>query len=215
MIRYLRDQFLASRARTSRFSSCGCSSSSGRARAMIALFLAVLEMVRMQAVVVTQKDLFGEIAAAAAREASTRCSPPSSRWPRSRRITSERHGRSMEINRVNGVQGERSRSTSPETVAVRRVAGRHAGAPPKIPRRRCAAQGRPGSHRLRDRRAAHARADGRGLAPARGASRALLEQLIAEFESRSTASPSAKWPAATRWPPSRSTTRRCAISSRA
>jgi len=31
-------------------------------RAMIALFLATLEMVRMQAVVVTQKDLFGEIA---------------------------------------------------------------------------------------------------------------------------------------------------------
>jgi segregation and condensation protein A len=31
-------------------------------RAMIALFLAVLEMVRMQAVIVTQKDLFGEIA---------------------------------------------------------------------------------------------------------------------------------------------------------
>ncbi len=31
-------------------------------RAMVALFLAVLEMVRMQAVVVTQKDLFGEIA---------------------------------------------------------------------------------------------------------------------------------------------------------
>jgi len=31
-------------------------------RAMIALFLAVLEMVRMQAVVLTQKDLFGEIA---------------------------------------------------------------------------------------------------------------------------------------------------------
>src|ERR1044071_8527815 len=31
-------------------------------RSMIALFLAVLEMVRMQAVVVTQKDLFGEIA---------------------------------------------------------------------------------------------------------------------------------------------------------
>ena len=31
-------------------------------RAMIALFLAVLEMVRMQAVKVTQKDLFGEIA---------------------------------------------------------------------------------------------------------------------------------------------------------
>jgi segregation and condensation protein A len=29
---------------------------------MIALFLAVLEMVRMQAVVVRQKDLFGEIA---------------------------------------------------------------------------------------------------------------------------------------------------------
>ncbi len=29
---------------------------------MIAMFLAVLEMVRMQAVVVTQKDLFGEIA---------------------------------------------------------------------------------------------------------------------------------------------------------
>ncbi len=31
-------------------------------RAMIALFLAVLELVRMQAVVVTQKELFGEIA---------------------------------------------------------------------------------------------------------------------------------------------------------
>ena len=31
-------------------------------RSMIALFLAVLEMVRMQAVVLTQKDLFGEIA---------------------------------------------------------------------------------------------------------------------------------------------------------
>jgi segregation and condensation protein A len=31
-------------------------------RAMIALFLATLEMVRMQAVIVTQKDLFGEIA---------------------------------------------------------------------------------------------------------------------------------------------------------
>ena len=31
-------------------------------RAMIALFLATLEMVRMQAVVVIQKDLFGEIA---------------------------------------------------------------------------------------------------------------------------------------------------------
>jgi segregation and condensation protein A len=30
-------------------------------RAMVALFLAVLEMVRMQAVIVTQKDLFGEI----------------------------------------------------------------------------------------------------------------------------------------------------------
>ncbi len=31
-------------------------------RAMIALFLAVLEMVKLQAVVVLQKDLFGEIA---------------------------------------------------------------------------------------------------------------------------------------------------------
>jgi segregation and condensation protein A len=31
-------------------------------RAMVALFLAVLELIRMQAVVVTQKDLFGEIA---------------------------------------------------------------------------------------------------------------------------------------------------------
>ncbi len=37
-------------------------------RAMIALFLAVLEMVRMQAVVVTQKDLFGEIALTAAQQ---------------------------------------------------------------------------------------------------------------------------------------------------
>jgi segregation and condensation protein A len=60
MIRYLRDEFLEAgekpvfilrifeRQRTR--------------RSMIALFLAVLEMVRMQAVVVTQKDLFGEIA---------------------------------------------------------------------------------------------------------------------------------------------------------
>jgi len=31
-------------------------------RAMVALFLAVLEAVRMQAVVLVQKDLFGEIA---------------------------------------------------------------------------------------------------------------------------------------------------------
>ena len=60
MIRYLRNEFLDAgekpvfilrifeRQRTR--------------RSMIALFLAVLEMVRMQAVVVTQKDLFGEIA---------------------------------------------------------------------------------------------------------------------------------------------------------
>jgi segregation and condensation protein A len=40
-------------------------------RAMIALFLAVLEMVRMQAVEVCQKDLFGEIALRRQKEFDT------------------------------------------------------------------------------------------------------------------------------------------------
>ena len=67
MIRYLRSSSPRP-ARTSRSSSSGFSSEQRTRRAMVALFLAVLEMVRMQAVVVTQKDLFGEIALAAARQ---------------------------------------------------------------------------------------------------------------------------------------------------
>src|ERR1017187_7994491 len=61
MIRYLRDQFLQVGADQPVFILRIFELQRTR-RAMIALFLAVLEMVRMQAVVVTQKDLFGEIA---------------------------------------------------------------------------------------------------------------------------------------------------------
>jgi len=61
MIRYLRDQFLQVGADQPVFIMRVFELQRTR-RAMIALFLAVLEMVRMQAVVVTQKDLFGEIA---------------------------------------------------------------------------------------------------------------------------------------------------------
>jgi len=46
----------------SRSSFCGILAEQRSRRAMIALFLAVLEMVRMQAVEVCQPDLFGEIA---------------------------------------------------------------------------------------------------------------------------------------------------------
>ena len=61
MIRYLRDQFRESGPDQPVFIMRIFEQQRTR-RAMIALFLAVLEMVRMQAVVVTQKDLFGEIA---------------------------------------------------------------------------------------------------------------------------------------------------------
>jgi segregation and condensation protein A len=61
MIRYLRDQFEEAGDNKPVFILRIFERQRTR-RAMIALFLAVLEMVRMQAVVVTQKDLFGEIA---------------------------------------------------------------------------------------------------------------------------------------------------------
>jgi len=60
MIRYLRDQFTDVGPDKPVFIVRLFEQQRTR-RAMIALFLAVLEMVRMQAVVVTQKDLFGEI----------------------------------------------------------------------------------------------------------------------------------------------------------
>jgi segregation and condensation protein A len=61
MIRYLRERFLEIGAEEPVFIMRIFEQQRSR-RAMIALFLAVLEMVRMQAVMVTQKDLFGEIA---------------------------------------------------------------------------------------------------------------------------------------------------------
>ena len=61
MIRYLRDRFVEVGEGKPVFILRIFEQQSSR-RAMIALFLAVLEMVRMQAVVVAQKDLFGEIA---------------------------------------------------------------------------------------------------------------------------------------------------------
>ena len=61
MIRNLRDRFLAVAVDQPIFILRVLEEQRSR-RAMIALFLAVLEMVRMQAVEVTQKDLFGEIA---------------------------------------------------------------------------------------------------------------------------------------------------------
>ncbi len=61
MIRYLRKQFQESGPDQPVFILRVFELQRSR-RAMIALFLAVLEMIRMQAVVVTQKDLFGEIA---------------------------------------------------------------------------------------------------------------------------------------------------------
>jgi segregation and condensation protein A len=61
MIRYLRDRFVEVGEGKPVFILRIFEQQSSR-RSMIALFLAVLEMVRMQAVVVTQKDLFGEIA---------------------------------------------------------------------------------------------------------------------------------------------------------
>jgi segregation and condensation protein A len=61
MIRYVREQFQETGADQPLFILRIFARQPSR-RAMIALFLAVLEMVRMQAVVVAQKDLFGEIA---------------------------------------------------------------------------------------------------------------------------------------------------------
>ena len=61
MIRYLRDRFLEISEDQPLFIMRVFERQRTR-RGMVALFLAVLEMIRMQAVVVTQKDLFGEIA---------------------------------------------------------------------------------------------------------------------------------------------------------
>ena len=61
MIRYLRDRFVEVGEGKPVFILRIFEQQSSR-RAMIALFLAVLEMVRIQAVVIAQKDLFGEIA---------------------------------------------------------------------------------------------------------------------------------------------------------
>jgi segregation and condensation protein A len=61
MIHYLRERFLEAGLDQPVFILRIFEQQRSR-RAMIALFLAVLEMVRMQAVVLAQKDLFGEIA---------------------------------------------------------------------------------------------------------------------------------------------------------
>jgi segregation and condensation protein A len=61
MIHYLKDQFIEAGPDKPVFIMRIFEGQRTR-RGMIAMFLAVLEMVRMQAVVVTQKDLFGEIA---------------------------------------------------------------------------------------------------------------------------------------------------------
>ena len=61
MIRYLHEQFLEVGDNQPVFILRIFEKQRTR-RSMIALFLAVLEMVRMQAVVLTQKDMFGEIA---------------------------------------------------------------------------------------------------------------------------------------------------------
>jgi len=61
MIRNLRDRFLAIAPEEPLFILRIFEEQRSR-RAMIALFLAVLELVKLQAVEVTQKDLFGEIA---------------------------------------------------------------------------------------------------------------------------------------------------------
>lgn len=61
MIRYLREKFLEAKEDQPVFILRIFEQQRSR-RAMIALFLAVLEMVKMQAVKLAQKDLFGEIA---------------------------------------------------------------------------------------------------------------------------------------------------------
>lgn len=61
MMRYLRDQFVEAGPDKPVFILRIFEKQRSR-RSIVALFLAVLEMVRMQAVVLTQQDLFGEIA---------------------------------------------------------------------------------------------------------------------------------------------------------
>lgn len=61
MIRYLKEQF-AEKGPDEPVFILRIFEQQRTRRAMIALFLAVLEAIRMQAVIVTQKDLFGEIA---------------------------------------------------------------------------------------------------------------------------------------------------------
>jgi segregation and condensation protein A len=61
MMRYLRDQFVEAGPDKPVFILRIFEKQRSR-RSIIALFLAVLEMVRMQAVILTQQDLFGEIA---------------------------------------------------------------------------------------------------------------------------------------------------------
>ena len=61
MIRYLRDEFVQAGGNKPVFILRIFEKQRTR-RAIVTLFLAVLEMVRMQAVVLTQEDLFGEIA---------------------------------------------------------------------------------------------------------------------------------------------------------
>jgi segregation and condensation protein A len=61
MIRYLRDQFVEAGENQPVFILRIFEKQRTR-RAIVTLFLAVLEMVRMQAVILTQQELFGEIA---------------------------------------------------------------------------------------------------------------------------------------------------------
>jgi segregation and condensation protein A len=61
MMRYLRDQFVEAGPDKPVFILRIFEKQRSR-RSIVALFLAVLEMVRMQAVILTQQDLFGEIA---------------------------------------------------------------------------------------------------------------------------------------------------------
>jgi segregation and condensation protein A len=86
MIRYLREQFVEAGENQPVFILRIFEKQRTR-RAIVALFLAVLEMVRMQAVVLTQEDLFGEIALQR-HESSTRFSRAISPSRRSKTNTS-------------------------------------------------------------------------------------------------------------------------------
>ncbi len=61
MVRYIRTM-IKNRPRNERISAIELFESQRSRRAMICLFLAILEMVKMQAIVLVQKDAFGEIA---------------------------------------------------------------------------------------------------------------------------------------------------------